>query len=210
MSLPAAAKNTLRRLSTARPVFHSEADFQHAFAWQLRVDEPDLQIRLEYRPDPAIREKADIWIVTPAGQRIAVELKYLVRAAALTVRDERFHLRNQGAHDISRYDVVKDVTRVERWLAHDNADDGLTIVLSNDPGYWNRSTRDTIDRDFRLHDGGRLHGELRWAERAGSGTTRGRQAPLAVRHPHDVEWLDYSTVDDHGFRALILHPTPDG
>ena len=33
-------------LARMRPLFHSEADFQHAFAWQLRSAHPDARIRL--------------------------------------------------------------------------------------------------------------------------------------------------------------------
>ena len=34
-------------LARVRPLFHSEADFQHAFAWQLHSAHPDARIRLE-------------------------------------------------------------------------------------------------------------------------------------------------------------------
>lgn len=37
----------LGRLARLRPVFHSEADFQQAFAWEARVLDPSLRVRLE-------------------------------------------------------------------------------------------------------------------------------------------------------------------
>ena len=40
----------MRTLASKRPVFHSEADFQHALAMQIVGAEPGVQIRLEYRP----------------------------------------------------------------------------------------------------------------------------------------------------------------
>jgi hypothetical protein len=37
----------MQRLSAVRPVFHSEADFQHAFARTLWELDPDIRVRLE-------------------------------------------------------------------------------------------------------------------------------------------------------------------
>ena len=42
----------MRALASHRPVFHSEADFQHALAWQIHRMLPGAVIRLEYRPLP--------------------------------------------------------------------------------------------------------------------------------------------------------------
>jgi|ERR1035438_3973385 hypothetical protein len=50
------------------------------------------------------------------GRRSAIELKYLVRAFEGEYDGEHFELPNRGAHDISRYDVVKDIARVELLL----------------------------------------------------------------------------------------------
>ena len=38
------------------------------------------------------------------------------------------------------YDVVKDLVRLERFVAN-GASNGLAIVLTNDPGYWNTLVR---------------------------------------------------------------------
>jgi hypothetical protein len=37
----------LSRLAKKRPIFHSEADFQHALAWEVRGMHADADIRLE-------------------------------------------------------------------------------------------------------------------------------------------------------------------
>jgi len=42
--------SVMYELSVVRPVFHSEADFQHALAWQIHKQNSALKIRLEYRP----------------------------------------------------------------------------------------------------------------------------------------------------------------
>ncbi len=40
----------MHNLGGQRPIFHSEADFQHALAMQIFQENPSLKIRLEYRP----------------------------------------------------------------------------------------------------------------------------------------------------------------
>jgi len=66
-------------LAMHRPLFHSEADFQHALAWELHHRLPDTRIRLEL---PVLHNHkllhVDIWIVHEK-QTIAIELKYKTR-----------------------------------------------------------------------------------------------------------------------------------
>src|SRR5688500_96340 len=102
----ATIEQTMAALARARPLFHSEADFQHAFAWQLHSAYPDARIRLETRPRPGVRLEL---LALIDGQRIAVELKYLLRDLTTTVEDELFELPFQSAQDVRRYDFVKDI-----------------------------------------------------------------------------------------------------
>jgi len=39
----------IRELSVERPVFHSEADFQHALAWKIHKKYPKMSVKLERR-----------------------------------------------------------------------------------------------------------------------------------------------------------------
>lgn len=90
----------LERLAGTRPLFHSEADFQHALAWQIQLDNPTASVRLETRPQRGIH--LDV-LIQLGGERIAIELKYLVARFEGVVGGELFDLPNQGAHDISRH-----------------------------------------------------------------------------------------------------------
>lgn len=66
----------LRGLAERRPVFHSEADFQHAFAWEAHTLDPRIEVRLETHPEPNVR--LDLLLSRPDLDRhTAVELKYL-------------------------------------------------------------------------------------------------------------------------------------
>src|SRR5687767_6681187 len=102
----------MSRLAVLRPIFHSEADFQHALAWQIREERPDLTIRLEYRsPHLDQRGYIDLW-VTDGNESLGVELKYKTRARKEEVNGETFDLLNQSAQDIGRYDTLRDIERL--------------------------------------------------------------------------------------------------
>ena len=188
----------LAALTIERPVFHSEADFQHSLAWQLHAADPVAHIRLETRPRRGVR--LDL-LLTSDGARTAIELKYLVRRFNGVVGGESFDLPSQSAHDISRYDVIKDVVRTESFVAEGVADSGRVIVLTNDPAYWRPGrAAETIDAQLRLHEGRLLEGRLEWDPRAGSGTTKGREGSLALAGRYECIWHDYSIVIDSGGR----------
>ena len=55
-------------LAQQRAVFHSEADFQLALAWQIKQQVPSRALRLEKRaPILAQRVYADIWVTEGAS-----------------------------------------------------------------------------------------------------------------------------------------------
>ena len=132
----------LTALAERRPVFHSEADFQHELAWLVRERYSDVGVRLE-RPVPLKGERGevDIWLRERDGPT-AVELKYWTRRLELTERGEIFALRDQSANDQRRYDIWKDVARIERLVDQQQAVSGYVIALTNDHLYWSEGTSD--------------------------------------------------------------------
>lgn len=197
----------LARLSGLRPVFHSEADFHQAFAWEVRSQDPTVRVRLETRPAPGIR--LDLLLTSANGlHRSAVELKYLTRLWAGEHAGERFELKDQGAQDIRAYDVVKDIVRVETFVGAMPGSNGAMVCIVNDPSYWNAAGhgRVTNAEAFRLHEGTVLHGMRAWGPRTGVGTTRGREEPLVLAGMYTTAWADYSVLPGPRglFRALVV------
>ena len=88
----------LQSLAARRPIFHSEADFQHALAWELDNKAPGSEVRLEFRPFPEERFYLDIWL-RGAGEALAIELKYLTRALDVEVNGERFPTEEPIAYE---------------------------------------------------------------------------------------------------------------
>lgn len=194
-----AIDDLLAAMKSTRAVFHSEADFQHHLAWQAHLLDPQLQVRLELRPDVGIRESVDVMLVRPdLGMATFIELKYLKAAWSGLVSSEQFDLPNTGAHDIVRYDVIKDIERLERFVDSRPASNGLMLCLTNDSLHWREpiGMRATIAEAFRIHEGSRVHGIRQWDHRAGPGTTRGRTSPLNLRGQYGLHWLPYSRIDN--------------
>jgi hypothetical protein len=186
----------MQALAAKRPIFSSEADFQLALGWEIQLSHPAARIRMEYRPAYLDRRGyLDLW-AADVGWAAAIELKYFTRALDLVVGGERFELLNQGAQDISRYDFVRDVERIEAVSRAQPGVMGYAIALTNDSSYWRVPTipRPTIDAAFRIHEGSTLSGRSAWAESAGAGTTRGRDKAHVLHGSYPLRWADYSAV----------------
>lgn len=197
-------EGVVEKLADSRPLFHSEADLQHALAWELHRSHPEAVVRLELRPDPALRESVDLVVVVD-GCKVFIELKYLVRRLDLTVGGERVVLRDQGAQSLSRYDVLKDVARLERFCV--GAHIGFAVVLANDPLVWGPSRPGGVDSAFKIHDGALVSGTMEWAEHTGLGSRRGREAPITLRGSYRMSWRSWpASVPElrESFRYLIV------
>lgn len=201
------AQALLRRLATNRRVFHSEADFQFAFAWEAKLQNADLEVRLETHPEPAVR--LDLELISADGSRgVAIELKYMTRLWSGTDRGESFALKDHGASDLRGYDVIKDIHRVERFVASRRGWTGLVVVLTNDAGYWRPRTHGRVTNAdaFRLGEGTVLEGARAWGPNTG-GTSRGREAALDLRGSYPLTWTEYSSLGSgpaETFRALVI------
>ena len=193
-------------LSSLRPIFNMEADFQFALGWEIQKKFPDWSVRFEHKPtNLKDRIFVDLWI--KGDQTYAIELKYKTRKLDVNVKGESFNLLDQSAQDIGRYDFLKDVERLENIVStHDNVK-GYAVILTNDSVYWKSPTTETVDAEFRMHEGRILNGELAWGTEAGAGTMRGREKPIKLTGTYKLSWKDYSQVSSTSygkFRYLFL------
>lgn len=200
----------LQDLASRRPLFHSEADFQHALAWEFQQQLTTARIRLEM-PVQSVHGRGALDIfVHDNPENIGFELKYFKSALIHEHEGETFRLPTTSANDIARYDVCKDIRRLEHLTATGQIDRGYVIVLTNDPQYWRGSKKlDSIDAAFKLTEGLTLSGKLAWGARAGAGTTKGREEALRLAGNYSLSWQDYSNLDARNgeFRVLIIPVT---
>ena len=200
--------DVLNELSKKRPVFHSEADFQHALAWTIHEKHSGLNIRLEKR---VILNSEGIYFDIFAfndSKTLAIEVKYKTKNLDTTVNNEEFNLKNQGAQDQGRYGFIKDISRLEKVLETYRDGVGFAIFLTNDESYWKTPTRDvnTVDKDFRIHEGVTIRGTLSWKEEASEGTMIGGSESLLLKGNYMLNWNDYSDVEKQNgkFRYLLV------
>jgi hypothetical protein len=195
----------MANLAEKRPAFHSEADFQHAFAWSICEGDPRLTARLEIpvtaheRIDllPDSRGHIDLLLIdTETGAQTAIEFKYPTAAWAETVRGESFRLKAHGATDLSSYDALKDLRRLESLVDAGSVQNGLLIMLTNEPAYWNgpASSKSTNADAFRIHDGVTISGSRAWSPKTGGGTKQGRASAIELRGEYSIAWQDFSEL----------------
>ena len=195
-------------LADTRKVFHSEADFQHALAWHIHQAMPDSQVRLEVDVMQVEQQRRflDIWLPL---EGIAIELKYKTRRLELEQDDESFVLRDQSAQDQGRYDFLRDIQRLELMRSKlEQCRAGYAVLLTNDSSYWKVPTqRDTVDTDFRVHQGRAISGELAWAAHASPGTMNNRTSPIQIQGSYRLRWQEYSNFVEKSqgrFRYLAV------
>lgn len=197
-------QDVLQSLACKRSIFHNESDFQHALAWELR-EFYGCKIRLERRFD-IDNKRVYLDIMAEMDERkIAIELKYKMKAIECTIQGETFSLLNQGAQDIGRYDVLKDLQRLVQLYKRGLIDVGYLIFLTNDSSYYLEPPfeKDTADREFRIHQGRGINGTLSWSEHTGEGTMKGREDSIVVEGEYTLNWSPYSRVD-HTSQGSIM------
>lgn len=199
----------LDTLGKERPVFHSEADFQHALAWIIHEKHPEFNVRLEKRLSlNGLKIYVDIFVYKENGQHfVVIETKYKTKRLSTTFDGEEFELKDHSAQDCSRYDFLKDIWRIERILRRYRNGYGIAIFLTNDPLYW-LPPRDanTIDELFRIHEGRMVTGILSWREGTSKGTMSGREEPITLAGEYRLKWRDFSRIPvKYGkFRYLLV------
>ena len=206
MSMDGNLLGIIDRLSSLRPIFNMEADFQFALGWEIQKKFPDWTVRFEHKPtNLKDRIFVDLWI--KGDQTSAIELKYKTRKLDVNVKGESFNLLDQAAQDLGRYDFLKDVERLENIVSTHNNVKGYAVILTNDSAYWKSPTTETVDAEFRMHEGRILNGELAWGTEAGAGTMRKREKPIKLTGTYKLSWKDYSQVSSTSygkFRYLFL------
>ena len=193
----------LTLLAHERPLFHSEADFQHSLALQVKEAYPLSTVRLEWPFRENVDSKRaylDMLVHAPNGDSIAVELKYRTCPLTLQIFGEEYELADQGSQDTGRHDFIKDIRRLEALVITGASTHGIAIMLTNDPRYWTPSKSDsTHDAAFRLHGGRTIEGKLAWSASASTGTTQERDLILRLQGKYELNWENYSTPSSVGF-----------
>ncbi|MDQ2956027.1 MAG: hypothetical protein M3Y42_03560 [Actinomycetota bacterium] len=180
----------MQRLAADRPIFHSEADFQFAFAWTLKQMASDAAVRLEV-PHGA-RERLDL-LCSRGSTSTVIEFKYFTAAwAGPDPRTlEPYRLKSHAADDLLRLHYVHDLTRLERYVRDAaTATTGIALVLSNHSTLWSLPQQRELPRyhQFRIHEGRQLSGKLIW------GTGDYPLNDRTLTGSYEARWKPYSQL----------------
>ena len=201
----------MRKLACDRRIFHNEGDFRQALVRLLHQENKGggnpvfSEYPLLFEEDK--RKKLDIWF---EDARVAIELKYLTKHLAMNEDSKPFVLLNHSAHNQKRYDVLRDVQKLEDLCAKWRSCVGYVVFLTNDPLYWDcppechkKKHKHSQDRDFHLYGGRKItNTPLMWKCNAkGEGpkgkTIQGRDCPIFLTSPYHyvVSWQPYSDLE---------------
>lgn len=201
--------NILKELSEKRPIFYSEADFQFSLAMEIRRKFNSL--RLEWPFEESIdNQYLDILIIGDDSY-IPIELKYKTKRIserAIPIKGELYHLKDQGAQDISRYHFLKDIQRVEILKGKNNKiKKGFVIFLTNDEAFWEpKKKENSIDKEFLIHNR-KIPGNIPLKWNGGSSGTTTSRPPLILNRDYTFKWEHYSNIEtnlNHEFKYLLV------
>ena len=184
-----------------RKIFHSEADFQHYLAWKIHKEfNENFEIRLEF----VIGAKhIDIILIDSDKNKIGIELKYKTKKSLVKIDEEDYNLKSHGAQDIGRYDVIKDIERLEELVTEDKIKLGFVIFLTNDESYMRKVKKNASE--FSLEDGREITGKMNWGKNTGDGTKKNREKTLSLNGKYKIDWINGSNISDkNNFRYTIF------
>lgn len=209
--------NLLAQMAVDRPVFHSEADFQHELA--LRISHVGYRVRLEVPMniqinETAVRAQLDLLVIGAQTQRTAIELKYVTAEKSVVYDGEIFSLSNNWGTNLSRFDGWADFQRVGAFVAAGHADNGLTVFLTNKKDAWSvdASLTANLGQQFSMHESRIVEANtvMNWVGNATSGSVSSKRlppySPVNVHQQAECLWRNYSNFPgpNGNFRYLLL------
>jgi hypothetical protein len=203
----------IQELSTTRPVFHSEADFQLELGALLAQKGHSVRMEKSYHQ---IGLYAKIELDIELDNSIAIELKYKTQLFSTTIEDENFELKLHGAANLGRFDALDDARRVSLLTQAPSTKikKGFTVFLTNDIYYWQYDGAGSMSEQFSLLEGRKLKAgsSLNWVGNSFNPNSLSKKrmspyAPLSIDFNETIEWHDYTHFDKKKngyFRFFVL------
>ena len=183
----------IESLRRKRFIFHSEADFQFALAWEIQIKYPDAEIRLEVPSGTSVKGRVDI-VVRCEGALFPIELKYLKKKQLFQVNGEQFNLVD-GVHDLDMHDCIKDITRLETFQSQMSGFvTGYAVWLTNDAAYWNPAYNTSYYSEFHAPQASVKAGTMSYHASAKLNGNPRYGSPITLKGSYAVNWNDYSEL----------------
>lgn len=137
-------------------IFFNEAHFQSEFAIFLSKTIPmsDYEIILEYSPKFK-KYRVDLLIKNKrTNERTIIEFKYVVKEALVEVSKGFYiNLKNQLAYDVRRYQIWRDISKLEDLIANGKCEHGYFVMITNADDLIKPVNPKNIDSEFDISSG---------------------------------------------------------
>lgn len=197
-------KQILGDLSKKRPIFHSEADFQHALAWEIHQKLNKIDIRLEKRFMVNTLDEiyVDIYLKLK-NVSIVIETKYTTKKLEIELNGEEFVLKDHRGLTERRKDFLYDIYRLEKLKNEKKITKGYAIFLTNNPSYWTQPQKDTNDKSFRIHEGQKIQKGQSYTYSKSTGKNK-VNITLKLEKEYSFKWTPYSSSKDNNYEFKYL------
>ncbi len=200
---------SINGLKEKRPIFHSEADFQHSLAVKIKEEskEENLEVRLERRVSSDKKDKNYVDIVLlNEDYEIFIELKYKTKLPKnkknFKVKEEKFLISNQGAQDLGRYHFFSDIKDLENIKLKGKQKKAFAIFLTNDSLYWEGSRKGNIAENFEIKHERQINpGHFDWKKYK---KWTDSYKSINLKGIYKFKWEDYSLIENTEFKFLMV------
>jgi hypothetical protein len=201
----------IQALSVSRPIFHSEADFQHELGLILRDNGYQVRLERPYHFEVPTLGMTKFELDIELNGEIAIELKYKTQRLEHTINGEEFKLANHSAPNLGRFDYLDDARRVNYFRDYKNFTKGFAVFLTNSPDYWANDGQNTMAREFSIVEGRQLNAGnmLSWYPHDPPVNSAGKKriypySPINVNFNEVITWHKYSNIENKKYGTFMF------
>ncbi len=185
------------------PLFVSERHFQVSFIMMAKSIYPKYSFIPEYVYfDEENNQELHIDLIVSFGEeKIAFEFKYITAGGVIKIPgNTNYQLKNHSASGIRKYQCIKDLSRLEKYLTDSQIKKGHFILITNMRYLWEEGREGLTAAEFNISDectiNAGMHtpqGETRFAREYGA---------IKLENKYKVRYKEYHRDPD--FKYLII------
>lgn len=190
-----------------KKVFFNEAHFQYEFILALysELGSKDWQYEIEYQKSS--RWKIDLVLSSRSdnNEKYAFEFKYKVKSQLVDIMPGlQINLKDQIAHDESRYNCWRDIYRIEQLIEENDFIGGFFLLITNDEKLISKVNQNNQDYKFDISEGEqpKYAPPLVWKDMNRS-TAKKHSQELSIKGKYTFKYNQYGKPIDN-FNYLIV------
>lgn len=207
-----AIEQIMKEYSENGTVFFNEAHFQFEFAISLsaKLSMSNYRITLEHCPNFK-KYRVDLLVEDiKNNEKTIIEFKYVTKKATIEIHEQFYiDLKSQGAYDIRRYQIWRDISKLEDLLDNKKCDHAYFLMITNADKLIKPVPKNNLDCEFDISTRKRNRPdkkELYWSHP--SPRTERRYPNRIIIRKNESYKFDYipysSSTNAASFKYLIL------